>query len=200
MKSWKKCSVIVAVLIGLLLAFVLLKLVFVDFVVDFWWFQSQGLTLYFLMRLAYRYFVFVIFAALFFGIFYLNFWMASRVVGVAEKSTDKNEKNLVKTLHNGLRRLYLPLSLLMALPIASPMYTHWEEALMFLFGGASGATDPLLGRDISFYLLSLPVHVLIQKEVLAASIILLAGVMFLYWYESRLCAFRIGRYRAGLVY
>uniref|UniRef100_UPI003569AC80 UPF0182 family protein n=1 Tax=Desulfosarcina sp. TaxID=2027861 RepID=UPI003569AC80 len=189
MKSWKKRGLLfAAALVGLLLAIVLLKLVFVNFVVDFWWFQSQSMSLYYLMRLVYRYFVFVFFAALFFGIFYLNFWIASRVVGVAEKSTDKNEKNLIKTLHNGLRRMYIPLSLLMALPIAAPMYTHWEKSLLFLFGSASGAVDPLLGKDISFYLLSLPVYALIQKEVLAAFIILLMGVMFLYWYESRLLA------------
>ncbi len=189
MKSWRKRGLVyAAALIGLLIAIVLLKLVFVDFVVDFWWFQSQGMALYFLMRLAYRYVVFIFFVLVFFGIFYLNFWAASRVVGVAEKSTDKNEKNLIKTLHSGLRRMYIPLSLLMALPIAAPMYTHWEKALLFLFGSASGATDPLLGKDISFYLLSLPVHVLIQKEVLVAFIILLVGLLFLYWYESRLLA------------
>jgi uncharacterized membrane protein (UPF0182 family) len=189
MKSWRKrVLVIAAVLIGLLLAIVLLKLIFVNFVVDFWWFQSQGMSLYFLMRLAYRYLVFIFFAAFFFGIFYVNFWIASQVVGVAEKSTDKNERSLVTTLHNGLRRMYLPLSFLMALPIAAPMYAHWEESLMFLFGSASGTVDPLLGRDISFYLLSLPIYTLIQKEVLVAFIILLVGVMFLYWYEGRLLA------------
>ena len=177
-----------AALVGIGLMVILLKLLFVDFVVDFWWFQSQGMTVYFLMRLIYRYLVFALFAAIFFGFFAVNFWLASRVVGVAETSTDKNERNLVTTLHNGLRRMYLPLSVLMALPIAAPMYAHWEEALLFLFGSASGTADPLLGKDISFYLLSLPIYTLIQKEVLVAFIILLVGVMFLYWYESRLLA------------
>ena len=172
--------------IGVVIA--LLKLIFVDFVIDFLWFQSQGMTLYFLLRLLYRYLVFAFFAAVFFGIFYVNFWIAARLVGVAEDSRDEDTKNLVKTLHNGLRRMYLPLSVLMALPIAFPMYTHWEKALRFLFGGASGVADPLLGRDISFYLFSLPIYHLIQKEVLLAFVILLIGVIFLYWYGSRLLA------------
>ncbi len=78
MKSWKKrVLVIAAALIGLLLAIVLLKLVFVNFVVDFWWFQSQGMTLYFFMRLAYRYLVFIFFAAVFFaGAFFAVFLVA----------------------------------------------------------------------------------------------------------------------------
>ena len=66
MKSWKKKLLVFgAVLIGLLLAIVLLKLIFVNFVVDFWWFQSQGMSLYFLMRLAYRYLVFIFFCRVF---------------------------------------------------------------------------------------------------------------------------------------
>ena len=52
----------------------------------------------------------------------------------------------------------------------------------------AGRPTPLLGKDISFYLLSLPIYTLIQKEVLVAFIILLVGVVFLYWYESRLLA------------
>ena len=188
-KPWKKRILITtAGLAAIGLVVILLKLIFVDFVVNFWWFQSQEMTVYFLMRLIYRYLVFAFFAAIFSGFFTVNFWLASRVIGVAETSRDKNDRNLVKTLHNGLRWMYLPLSVLMALPIAAPMYTHWEKALLFLFGGASGTTDPLLGKDISFYLLSLPVYTLIQKEVLVTFIILLVGVMFLYWYESRLLA------------
>ena len=140
------------------------------------------------MRLVYRYLVFALFAVIFFGIFYVNFWIAARMVGVAEGSGDENKKNLVKTLHNGLRRMYLPFSFLMALPIALPMYAHWDEALLFLFSGASGVADPLLGKDASFYLFSLPIYRLVQKEVLLAFVILLVGVMFLYWYEGRLLA------------
>jgi uncharacterized membrane protein len=81
-----------AALVGLVIAVGLLKLIFVDFVVDFWWFQSQGMTGYFVMRLIYRYLVFAFFAAIFFAFFYVNFWFASRVVGVDETSTDKNKK------------------------------------------------------------------------------------------------------------
>ena len=70
--------------IGLMV--ILLKLIFVDFVVNFWWFQSQGMTGYFVMRLIYRYLVFAFFTAIFFGFFTVNFWFASRVVGVDETS------------------------------------------------------------------------------------------------------------------
>ena len=189
MKSWKKKALLAVfgLVVGILLIG-LLKLIFVDFVVDFWWFQSHEMGFYFLMRLIYRYLVFGLFVAVFFVIFYVNFWMASRVISAGKKTADQDKRNVVKTLHDGLRRMYLPLSLLMALPIAFPMFTHWEAALTFIFGSKSGVTDPLLGKDISFYLFSMPVYTLIQKEILVASIILLLGVIFLYWYEGRLLA------------
>lgn len=187
MTSWKKkaaygLAIVLAVCVAVLLSWI----VFVDFVVEFWWFQSQELATYFMMRVVYRYVVFAVFTAFFFGVFYLNFWFAARSVGVAGSTA----KDLVKLLHEGLRRFYLPLSLVMAVPIALPLYTHWEEALMFLMGPASGTADPLFGKDISFYLFRLPIYELIQREVLVMSVILIAVVSFMYWYEHRLLARR----------
>ena len=189
MKSWKKRALIaVAVLVAVIVAIGLLSLVFVDFVVDFWWFQSQDMGFYFLMRWLYRYIVFGLFTAIFFGIFVVNFWIASRIVGQAGDRSTGEKRALVKTLHRGMRRFYLPLSLLLALPIAIPMYTHWQAALLFLFGGSNGVLDPLFSKNVSFYLFSLPVYNLIQKEVLLAFGVLFLAVVFLYWYEHRLLA------------
>lgn len=194
-------TALLAVLVGI----VILKLVFIELFIDFLWYKSQGMSWYFLLRLVYSYIVFAFFTAIFFGIFYINFWFAARMVGAAEDSKDKRTKNLVKTLHNGLRRLYLPLSIVMAVPIAFPLYSHWEEALLYLFSGASGVSDPLFGKDVSFYLFSLPIYRLIQQEVLLAFIILLLAVIFLYWYGSRLLAInnhqlpRMARLHASLL-
>ncbi len=187
MESWKKKAVYGLVIVSAVsVAAIVLWIVFVDFVVDFWWFQSQELAAYFLMRVVYRYVVFIFFTAFFFGVFYFNFWTAARSVGVASSDA----KDLVKLLHEGLHRFYLPLSLVMAVPIAWPLFTHWEEALMFLMGPASGTADPLFGKDISFYLFRLPVYEFIQREVLVMSVILIAVVSFMYWYEHRLLAAR----------
>ena len=163
-----------------------LKIIFVDFVVDFWWFQSQEMSLYFLLRWVYRYIVFLLFTAFFFLIFYTNFWFASRYVGHSQGPRDKEDRELLKSIHTGLRRFYIPLSLLMALPIAWPLFRNWEIALQFLFAPASGTTDPLFGKDVSFYLFSLPVYEMLQQEVLFALVALLLVVSFLYWYEKRL--------------
>ena len=189
MKSVKKRVFVgAAVILALLIGLALLKLVFVDFVVDFWWFQSQGLSLYFFMRWLYRYAVFLFFAAIFFAFFYVNFWIAARFVGFDTSARRAENRDFVKRLHAGLRRFYLPFSLIMALPIAVPLFNNWEQALMFLFGQASGTTDPLLHKNISFYLFSLPIYHLLQKEILVVFVVLFLMVFFLYWYEHRLLA------------
>jgi uncharacterized membrane protein (UPF0182 family) len=189
MKTWKKkLLVTAALLLALVVAVVLLNLIFVDSVVDFWWFQSQSLSLFFLMRWLYRYVVLAFFTAVFFAFFYVNFWIATRFVGAAETDQQPDKKDLVRRLYSGMQRFYLPFSLVMALPIAIPMFSHWEKALLFLFSRGSGVTDPLFGRDISFYLFSLPIYTLIQKEILLVSVILFLAVLFLYWYEHRLLA------------
>jgi uncharacterized membrane protein (UPF0182 family) len=189
MKTWKKPLVIgISALIAAAVAIMALKIIFVDFFVDFWWFQSQELSLYFWLRLVYRYLVFLLFVIFFFIVFYANFWIASRYVGRSETSSDEDDRALIKSVHAGLRRFYLPLSFLMALPIAWPLFNNWELTLQFLLAPASGNIDPLMGKDASFYLFSLPIYELLQKEILFALIIMFLVVSFLYWYENRLLA------------
>jgi uncharacterized protein len=189
MKSWKKkLLVTAAVLLALGIGILLMNLIFVDSVIDFWWFQSQSLGVFFLLRWLYRYVVFAFFTAVFFAFFYVNFWIAARFLGTTEADQRPDKKDLVRRLHTWMQRFYLPFSLVMALPIAIPMFSNWEKALLFLFSRGSGVSDPLFGKDISFYLFSLPIYELIQKEILMLSGILFLGVLFLYWYEHRLLA------------
>ncbi|BBO90175.1 UPF0182 family protein [Desulfosarcina ovata] len=187
MKTWKKWVLIaLTVLVAIILTMVLLKFSFVNFLVDWWWFQSQHMTLYFFLRIVHRYLVFVFFTIVFFAIFFFNFWIASRFIGFADRESNRDKRDLVKRLHESMQRMYLPVSVIMALPVAVPMFLNWEKALLFLFGAPSGMTDPLFGKDISFYFFSLPVYHLIQKEILLVSVVLFLGIVFLYWYEHRL--------------
>lgn len=187
MKNWKgKLFVLLGIVGGLGVVALLLVFVFLDLVVDFWWFKSQGLALYYLMRLVYRYVVFLAAFLVFFALFFTNFWVASRYVGT-DSQTGK-DRDLLKLLRTGSMKVYLPLSILLAIPIAFPLYRNWEASLLYFFGSSAGVQDPLFGRDVSYYLLSFPVYNLIQKELLAVFGILFLGVLFLYWYEHRLLA------------
>lgn len=191
MKTWKKKSIIgLGTLLVAAISIMILKIIFVDFVVDFWWFQSQEKTLYFFLRLLYRYISFLVYTAFFFAIFYANFWIAARCAKGNGKPADQNKKDSTQNIRTRLRMFYLPLSLLMALPVAWPLFTNWELALQFILAPSSGATDPLFGKDASFYLFALPIYQLLQQEVLIAFIVLFLAVALIYWYEKRLLAAR----------
>ena len=93
-KRW--AILVVSGLILLLLAVAALKIVFLDLVVDYWWFKSLDFTLYFCMRLLYRYAVFLAAAFLVFLLFFFNFLVASRQVSLGEK--DKEYRDLLEKL------------------------------------------------------------------------------------------------------
>lgn len=177
--------------IGLGVAYLVLNFMFLDFFVDQWWFDSLGYKSYFYLRIIYRYITFIGVTAIFFFIFFFNFLIASRYLGNAlsdtdEDSDDTNKRRIFNMFKSGSMKVYTPLSLILAIPIAIPFYEHWEKGLLYIFGKSSGIKDALYGLDISFYLFSFPIYKLIQSELLITFTLLFVGIIFLYWLENRL--------------
>jgi hypothetical protein len=48
---------------------------------------------------------------------------------------------------------------------------NWDAALLFINGTASGVSDPIIGKDASFYLFSLPFYRSVQRLLLTVSLI-----------------------------
>lgn len=171
----------------------LLAYIFMDFLVDFWWFQNLGYGFYFFQRLLYRYMVFLGATFLFFFILFSNFWVASRYIGVTEPPRTvkglrawKNYRELYKMFRTGSLSFYAPLSLVLAIVIAHPLYQKWEMTLLYLFGPSYGTVDPAYGNDISFYLFSLPIYLLLIDRLLLAFLVLFFGLVLLYYLENRI--------------
>jgi hypothetical protein len=164
----------------------------IDFQVDYWWFDSLGYAFYFIQRLLYRYLVFLGVTALFFCIFFFNFWIASRYLGTGSlpdeeaKTQSKTYQKVLGMFRTGSMLVYTPVSLLLGIAIALPLFEHWEAFLLFVFGPKAAILDPVYGKDISYYLFSFPIYSLLQKRIVASFALLSAGVFFLYWLEHRL--------------
>lgn len=189
MKSWKRTlATLVLVLLFFAIALPILALVFADFTVDVWWYESLGYPLYFWLRLAYPSLVFIVATGLFFLFFYLNFRLAShylsRVFGPHDHPVGWRAR-LLYALRVGSRQAYLLLSLFLGALIALPLYAQWQETLLFIFAPAAGISEPWFGKDASFYLFRLPIYRLIVAEVFIALMILLVGLMLLYFMELR---------------
>jgi len=198
MQNWKRLLlIIVLTLAGLATLSLGVGLVFTDLIVDFWWHIELGLQEFFWLKLLYRYILAGIVTLFFFLIFFLNFWAASRFLGVDEDrlarlSRDEmtRRQRILNLFQTGSIRVYIPLSLILAIGIAIPFYKEWHTALLFVFGPKSGVKDFFFGQDVSFFLFSYPVFQLIQKEMLIASIILTAAVTLLFFMEHRITAGR----------
>jgi uncharacterized membrane protein (UPF0182 family) len=191
MRNWKLLPALIGgTLVIAIILYVAFYFIFLDLLVDLWWFQSLKLEAYFWLRLLYRFFLSGGVTLLFFAIFFFHFWIASRYLGLnppdeilSNLDTRKRFQRFADIFMNGSVKIYTPLSLILAIFIAIPFYEQWETALLYFFGSASGVTEPVYNQDVSFYMLSYPIYMLIQKELLLTSGLLFAMVGALYWLE-----------------
>jgi uncharacterized membrane protein (UPF0182 family) len=201
MRNWKRLlMVIAATVFGLAVALLALGIALTNFIVDYWWHDELGYSGYFWLKLLYRYILSFAVTLFFFLIFFLNFWAASRFLGVDEASFDNlgrgestRYRRILDLFQTGSLWLYIPLSAILAIAIALPFYRQWETALLFVFAPEAGLRDPVFGNDASFYMFSYPIFELIQFELLMASIILTLAMGLLYLLEHQLLP---GRKRA----
>ncbi|MEE9412991.1 MAG: UPF0182 family protein [Methylococcales bacterium] len=176
--------------IGFLILVVLYLLgyfLLLDLIVEYLWFDSMDYSGYFFLRFFYKFLIAGGVTILFFLMFFTHFWIASRYLGTEDSvGHDVDSISFSQKLKTGAMEIYTPLALLLAIIIAIPFYTQWESALLFLFAPESGVSEGVYGNDISFYLFSLPIFTIIQKELLITSVLLFAGVAFLYFLEQRI--------------
>ncbi len=181
---------------------------FNGFIVDIWWFSALDYGLYFWMRVLYQAIIFLIVTLFFFLLFFLNFWIGSRYLGAETPAhydldhaaptdqpaadgaprTVSKYRRLYDQFQRGSLRIYLPLCFALAILVALPVFANWETALLYFFAPSSGLTDPAFGKDVSYYLFSLPLYRMLWHELLTASLILLGGLALLYWFEQHMVA------------
>ncbi|MCI0666510.1 MAG: UPF0182 family protein, partial [Methylococcaceae bacterium] len=192
MPIWKRILVSSGVALAVFgLLYIAFYFVFLDLIVDLWWFRSLEFERYFWLRLLYRYFISGGVTLGFFLVFFLNFWVASNFLGLSNSDAGMDagkRRTLVQKFKSGALDVYCVLSLILAVIIALPFYHQWEAALLYFFAPGTGIEDPFYRYDVSFHLFSVPIYGLIQKELLTVFLILLGAVAFLYWLEHQMLA------------
>ena len=181
-------------IVGIAILLLLASFAAVDYLVDIWWFNSLNYEFYYWQRLLYRYAIFGGVTLIFFLIFWLNFWVASRHLGTSPPPTMpgmkpmslQTYKHLLKLFRTGSMWVYTPLSFILAIPIALPLFRQWEAFLLYLFGQHTSMHDPVYGKDIAYYLFSLPIYILLQRRLLIAILLLSLALVVLYLLERRL--------------
>jgi len=192
MRIWKYLPAVLITTVGILVTvYVAFYFVFLDLIVDYWWFQALKFEGYFWLRLLYRFFLSGIVTLFFFSIFFLHFWLSSRYFGFNPNEAVFSDPlkrrafdRFADLFISYSIRLSTPVALVLAVMIAVPFYEQWEASLLFFFGGSAGVTEPVYGRDVGFYLLSYPIYQLIQAELLVTASIIFVMVAFQYWMQS----------------
>ncbi|MEI6709079.1 MAG: UPF0182 family protein [Methylococcales bacterium] len=181
---------LIGVTLVAVIVFFAFHFIFRDFFVDLWWYQSLNIDGYFWLRLLYKFFIFGGVTLFFFAIFFSHFWFASRYIGL--NPTDEIVDNVAKRLRfqriadlfmNWSIKIYTPISLILAIFVAMPFYKEWKLALLFFFSQNSGVTESIYGNDVSFYMFSYPMYMLIQQELLITATLIFFFVGILYWLE-----------------
>lgn len=191
MRNWKLLPALMGTFFfTIVIVYVAFYFIFLDLIVDYWWFKDLHYEGYFWLRLLYRFFLSGGVTLFFFVVFFLHFWIASRYLGLNppdEVLTDPRKRQrfqrFADIFMSGSIKFYAPLSLILAVVIALPFYQEWESAILYFFGRSSGVTDPVYGYDVSFYLFSYPIYTLIQKELLFTAGMVFLMVGSLYWLE-----------------
>ena len=141
-------------------------------VVDLLWMGGLGYRAVFWYILELR---FGLFAAAFVPLvlaFRLNLHWALRVIeGWRQANGAAIDSVLAEFERSVLLRGALPV--LLALLVAIGFAGLWDDAVRFLYGGSFGIADPLLGRDLGFYLFRLPLLDTIVNGVFYVALVLL---------------------------
>ncbi|MCC5847903.1 MAG: UPF0182 family protein [Verrucomicrobia bacterium] len=181
--------VLVFSLLALGVLFVAINFLFLEFFVDVYWYRSLGYLRLLLLKTTYKYMILIGVTAFFFLVMFLNFWVASRYLGVNMRNQGAEPESrtgrVIRSFRHGSMKVYIPLSLVFGILLALPLYHQWESALLFFFAPAKGVQDTLFNLDISYYLFSLPIFNLLQGRLILTLILLSASLAILYAAEMR---------------
>jgi len=125
---------------------------------DLLWFEEIGFFQIFAKSLAVKGLLGSVFGGLFFLLAYFNLRLASQMpsetrIRETQGALDLPSPHAIDPL---IKRLLLPVTLLLGILAAPQAAMHWKSALLFFNGVPFGIQDPLFGQDIGFYLFRLP--------------------------------------------
>lgn len=161
----------------LILAFLLLLLFFslgsiASFYTDFLWFDHLGFRDMFVKRLTVRV---AVFAAAFVValVVLLGNWLPARLRAIRAAQASAGSAR-------GLGALIVGVALVLSFLLASAAAGQWEEILLYLNAQPFGIEAPIFGRDVAFYVFTLPVIHFVQGWLVTLLIIMLLGLVPIY--------------------
>jgi uncharacterized membrane protein (UPF0182 family) len=163
-----------------------------DFLVDWLWFSSVGYLQVFWTTIGAKAAVFVASWTATALVLWLNGWLALRAAGrrstqlaaaAVWQAAGSAQPDPLAQWRDRLpwRSMIAGGAVLLALLVAAAELGNWGTFLRFLYQVPYGADEPIYGKDIGFYLFSLPAYILIKKWMMLTLALsaLVAGTI--YW-------------------
>ena len=162
---------ILFVILGLFLALIFLSQ-FISFYVDWLWFKDVRFEKIFTVKLNAQAISALAGGLTGFIITYINLWYsikstAGRPVVTASFSQALPQLDLLRHFDRFKMVVPIVVGLMSALLLSS----NWLTFLYYFNSAAAGHTDPIFGKDVSFYLFALPFHEIISSTLLMLLII-----------------------------
>lgn len=122
--------------------------------------------------------------ALVFACTWFNLRYARRVLGSLDKdATTAQGKVRLAEMSPRFRVWFSALAAIgLGWKLAARISPQWQTVLNFRWGGSFGQTDPIFGRDVGFYVFSLPFYRLLQHGPAMLLILQIAIIVFVYAY------------------
>jgi uncharacterized membrane protein (UPF0182 family) len=152
----------------------------VDLAADWYWFSALGFQSVFMTALWTKLWLGVLIGLLVFAFIYFNLRFAQR--GLTPDPMVVQIKSRLPQVDVGraLRLLAIPVALLFALIIGAAASGSWLTWLRFTHRTPFGVVDPVFGRDVGYYVFTLPALSIVLGLVVSVAMLALALTVGLY--------------------
>jgi len=148
----------------------------VRFSTDWMWFSQLGYADVFVRTINAQLITFAVTFTAVFAFLYLNLRIARRTITRPQIVLGTGvDGRTIAIDGRRLAGLALPVALVLALAIGLAGASHWLDWLKYFNAQLFGDTDPIFGRDVGFYVFSLPVLVLLRQQALMVTVLALVG-------------------------
>lgn len=166
---------------------------------DWLWFENLGFSPVFLTMLLSRYgFGFVVWLPLIILIG-VNLYIARRLhPGHAGGTAYKDASAYFSQIGlsgRALNTILLAFVLILSFVIASKASDRWDMVIRYLYQQPFGNADPILNKDIGFYVFSLPFYILIREGLILFFVF--AGLLTISWYLKEGAVQVVGEFPQG---
>jgi uncharacterized membrane protein (UPF0182 family) len=174
----------------LVVALVLLVPALITLAAEWPWFRSLGFERVFTTRLVTKALLSAGVGAFAFAFLYANFRIAQRGVVPNPLFVKLNPESNAVDLTQIVRRLATPAAFIVALLFGLGAMGGWLDVLRFIHQTPFGATDPVFGRDVSYYVFTVPLVASATGFLWVLTILALLVTALLYLLRRDIVVFR----------